>query len=87
VSGSGVWSGNRVVEGSGVETKTWEQNPRKDKTMRNLIEKLMKDESGQDMAEYAIALAVVGVAVAAAFTTLSGNISTALGKANGILNP
>jgi Flp pilus assembly pilin Flp len=55
--------------------------------MRNLIEKLIKDESGQDMAEYAIALAVVGVGAAAAFIALKGNITSALSTAGATINP
>jgi pilus assembly protein Flp/PilA len=53
--------------------------------MRNLIEKLIKDENGQDMAEYGIALAVIAVGAIAAFTALSGGVTTALGKATTIL--
>jgi len=42
----------------------------------NLINKLVKDESGQDLAEYGIALAVIavgaGVVAAAIATTVDG---------------
>ena len=44
--------------------------------MMNLIKKLVKDESGQDLAEYGIALAVVAVAAAASFSTIKSGIST-----------
>ena len=50
--------------------------------MRNLINKLMKDESGQDMAEYAIALGIIALGTIAAFTTLGGDIAGALGVAS-----
>ena len=45
--------------------------------MRNLIKKLVKDESGQDMAEYAIALAIVALAAVGIGTTMSSTLSTA----------
>jgi Flp pilus assembly pilin Flp len=44
--------------------------------MLNLITKLVKDESGQDLAEYGIALAVVAVAAAASFSTIKTGIAT-----------
>jgi len=43
--------------------------------MLNLIKKLAKDESGQDLAEYGIALAVVAVAAATAAVAIKGNVS------------
>ena len=43
--------------------------------MMNLFSKLMKDESGQDLAEYGIALAVIAVAVATAAATLRTQVS------------
>jgi pilus assembly protein Flp/PilA len=44
--------------------------------MMNLIKKLVKDESGQDLAEYGIALAVVAVAAATAAIAIKGNVTT-----------
>jgi pilus assembly protein Flp/PilA len=44
--------------------------------MMNLIKKLVKDESGQDLAEYGIALAVVAVAAATAAVAIKGNVTT-----------
>ena len=53
--------------------------------MRNLIEKLVKDESGQDMAEYGIALAVIAVGAIAAFTALGTGVTGALSRATSVL--
>ena len=44
--------------------------------MINLINKLLKDESGQDMAEYGIALAVITIAVGAIAASLGGSVKT-----------
>jgi Flp pilus assembly pilin Flp len=44
--------------------------------MRNLVKRLMADESGVSATEYAILLAVVGAAVAAATLTFSGAMAT-----------
>jgi Flp pilus assembly pilin Flp len=48
---------------------------------------LAKREEGQTMAEYAVVLAVITVAIVAALTALSGNISDALGAVGDRLNP
>jgi len=44
--------------------------------MQNLIEKLVKDESGQDLAEYGIALAVVAVAAATIAVAMKTSITS-----------
>ena len=43
--------------------------------MRNLIEKLMKDESGQDLAEYALLISLIALVAVAAVTLLGNQIS------------
>jgi Flp pilus assembly pilin Flp len=50
--------------------------------MRQFISQLHREESGQDMLEYALVLAAVLTAVVAGSTTLSGTITTALGTIN-----
>ena len=45
-----------------------------------LVSKFHKEESGQDMLEYALVLAAVLAAVVAGSTTLANTISTELGK-------
>jgi Flp pilus assembly pilin Flp len=42
----------------------------------NLINKLVKDESGQDLAEYGIALAVIAVGTGAIAVAIAGNVNT-----------
>ncbi len=44
--------------------------------MMNLLKKLVRDESGQDLAEYGIALAVIGVGAGAAAIAIAGDVST-----------
>ncbi len=44
--------------------------------MRNLIKKLVADESGQDLAEYGIALAVIAVGAGAIAVAIAGNVKT-----------
>ena len=50
--------------------------------MRRFISQLHREESGQDMLEYALVLAAVLTAVVAGSTTLSSTITTALGTIN-----
>ena len=44
--------------------------------MQNLIEKLAKDESGQDLAEYGIALAVIAGAVSVAVLAVKNKVGS-----------
>jgi Flp pilus assembly pilin Flp len=44
--------------------------------MVNLINKLVKDESGQDLAEYGIALAVIAVTAGAIAVAIAGDVGT-----------
>lgn len=44
------------------------------------------DENGASAAEYALILAIVGAAIAAAAIFLGGTISTAIGKAGNCIN-
>jgi len=44
--------------------------------MISYIIALVKETTGQDLAEYGIALAVIGVGAAAAAVAISGNVST-----------
>jgi len=48
----------------------------------NLISKLVKDESGQDLAEYAIALAVIAVGVGLVVSTLGNTVKGMWTNAN-----
>ena len=45
-----------------------------------MIKKFLRDETGLELSEYAVAAALVALAVIAAFTTLGGNISTKIGN-------
>lgn len=44
--------------------------------LQNLWMALRSDESGQDLAEYALLIALIAIVVIAAVTLLGGNIST-----------
>ena len=50
--------------------------------MFNLINKLVKDESGQDLAEYGIALGVIAVGVGVAVVALGGSVTALWTAAN-----
>ena len=43
--------------------------------MFNLMKKLVRDESGQDLAEYGIALAVIAAGAATAAILISGSVA------------
>jgi pilus assembly protein Flp/PilA len=45
--------------------------------MKQIFSNLMNDESGQDLIEYALVAALVGLGAVAAMNTLSGKITTA----------
>ena len=50
-------------------------------TMKTFIKTFLNDESGASAAEYALLLAIVGVAIGAAALTLGGNVRAAIGGA------
>jgi pilus assembly protein Flp/PilA len=42
-----------------------------------ILKALLRDESGQDLIEYALVAAIIGLAAVAAMSTLASNISNA----------
>ena len=54
--------------------------------LQNLWNALRSDESGQDLAEYALLIALIAIVVIAAVTLLGGNISTVFNNIAGALN-
>jgi len=53
--------------------------------MLTLIKKLIRDERAQDLAEYGIALAVIGVGAAAAAVAIATDVNTLWSKAASII--
>jgi Flp pilus assembly pilin Flp len=53
--------------------------------LRELISSLWKRQEGQTMAEYAVVLAVITLAVVGVFIALSGGICGAISKVTNIL--
>jgi Flp pilus assembly pilin Flp len=53
--------------------------------MVKLIQKLWTDEQGQDLAEYGIALAVIGALAAAVVTVIATNVNTLWSRANSVI--
>jgi Flp pilus assembly pilin Flp len=53
--------------------------------MLTLIKKLVRDESGQDLAEYGIALAVIGAGAALAAIAIAGDVNKLWSVANSII--
>ena len=53
--------------------------------MLTTLTRLVAEENAQDLAEYGIALAVIGVGVALAAIAIAGNVSTLWSKANSII--
>jgi pilus assembly protein Flp/PilA len=55
--------------------------------MKQLFKQLMQDESGQDLIEYALVAALVGLGSVAAMNTLSGSIANTFnGVGNALTN-
>ena len=50
-----------------------------------MLKELITDESGQDLAEYGIALAVIGAGAALAAIAIAGNVSSLWSKASSII--
>jgi pilus assembly protein Flp/PilA len=56
------------------------------KNMKQLLQNLMADESGQDLIEYALVAALVGLGSVASMSTLAGSISNAFNSVGNTLN-
>lgn len=53
--------------------------------MQHLLANLVSDDSGQDLAEYALLIALIALVVIAAVGTLGGRISDVFGSITGKL--
>ena len=60
--------------------------PGKEEEMTGLLKKLIADEAAQDMAEYGIALAVVGLVAALAALAIATNVGSLWSRANNIIS-
>ena len=58
----------------------------RESTMKNFFATLWTDDSGQDMAEYALLLVLIAVVVAVAVIALRGAITNGFNRATGQLN-
>ena len=54
--------------------------------MLEVLRNLVQDESGQDLAEYGIALAVITLGAAALALLIGGNVNTLWSKAESIIS-
>lgn len=53
--------------------------------MKGLLKKLVRNVKAQDLAEYGIALAVIGAGAAAAAVVIAGNVNSLWNAANSII--
>ena len=53
--------------------------------MLALVKRLMREEQGQDLAEYGIAMAVIAVGAGLAATVIAGNVETLWNNAQAII--
>ena len=61
-------------------------DPGKEETMMELMKKLVADDAGQDLAEYGIALAVIGTIAAAAAIVIAQDVGTLWSRANSVIS-
>jgi len=54
--------------------------------MLNLLKRLVREQTGQDLAEYGIALAIIGAGAAVAAVAIAGNVNTLWSTANSIIS-
>ena len=54
--------------------------------MATLLKKLIREEGAQDLAEYGIALAVIGTVAALAAVAISGDVGTLWSNAQSIIH-
>ena len=61
-------------------------DPGKEENMTALMMKLVADDAGQDLAEYGIALAVIGTIAAAAAIVIAKDVGTLWSKAQNVID-
>ena len=54
--------------------------------VRNVLSRLMEEESGQNLIEYALVAGIIGLGAVVAMTTLKNNISRAFNSVGSQLN-
>ena len=54
--------------------------------MLKIMKKLVRDEAGQDLAEYGIALAIIAVGAGAAAVIIAGDVNTLWSNAQTVIN-
>jgi len=62
------------------------RDPGKEENMTALIMRLVADDAGQDLAEYGIALAVIGTIAAAAAIVIAKDVGTLWSKAQNVID-
>ena len=72
-------------EASGSERAGTRGRP-KEESMTALMKKLIVDDAGQDLAEYGIALAVIGTLAAAAAIVIANDVGTLWSKAQNVID-
>src|SRR5207249_8943763 len=65
---------------------TSREHLRKVGNMTALVKKLVADDAGQDLAEYGIALAVIGTVAAAAAIVIAKDVGTLWSKAQNVID-
>lgn len=63
-------------ERSRIQAHQIGEDPGKEEPMLTVLKRLAREDSGQDLAEYGIALAVIAVGVGALAVLISGNVNT-----------
>src|SRR5436309_7783970 len=77
---SRTWAAGKPVTASLPPTFTKEAH------MFHLLKKLVADDAGQDLAEYGIALAVIGALAAGAAVAIAGDVNTLWSKAQAVVH-
>ena len=54
--------------------------------MRGLLDRLLREEAAQDLAEYGIALATIGLVAGAAAIIIAGDVGTLWSRANSVID-
>ena len=78
--------GSNGPERSEAQQRTRGRDPGKEENMTALMMRLVADDAGQDLAEYGIALAVIGTIAAAAAIVIAKDVGTLWSKAQNVID-
>jgi pilus assembly protein Flp/PilA len=73
---------DEVGHHTGTTDRHWKHQPQGESAMKTLFGRLVREDEGQDLIEYALLLGIIVVAVITTISTIGGKVSTYFSNLN-----